>query len=122
MAAACKAKDRAAFADDLRDMTEVANKTCHLRSVVRTEWFKKVDDDTWTLEPNPVPTCENVHITATLKRDPTTPSQWNYTETVVAEPPPKNLESLCTARSQTTRFSWRRAVTEYEVGCRYVAM
>jgi hypothetical protein len=63
--------------------------------------------------------CSNVAVTRTLRADPSTPSNWNYTEVTVATP---SKDSLCHAESGTTQFTWRQSFTASPLNCRYVEM
>jgi hypothetical protein len=56
-----------------------------------------------------------------MGRDPESPDNWNYTEVTVAKPS-ASAPTLCAARSGTATFSWRKAVTAHDLGCRYLAI
>ena len=118
---ACQAKDRLAAADAIRRFYQVQSQSCQLTTVVFRWTFLEVDRDTWTAEPDPFRTCDNVSVTRTLRRDPESPDSWNYTEVTVAKPS-ASAPTLCAARSGTATFSWRKAVTAHDLGCRYLAM
>jgi|SRR5450631_2746461 len=118
---ACAAKDRSAATEAIRRFYEIQGQSCQLMTVVFRWTFLEVDKDTWTLEPEPFRTCDNVSVTRTLRRDPDSPGNWNYTEVVVAKPS-ATATTLCAARSGITNFSWGNAVTARELGCRYLAM
>jgi len=112
---ACKAKDRAAAIDAIRAVAEVESQTCKLFSVVLRKTFTEVDKDTWISKEDPG-ICDNIKVTSTLRRNR---DFWNYSEVEVATP---SKNSLCHGISGTTHFTWDKAVTAYDLKCRYVEM
>ena len=118
---ACQAKDRVAATDAIRRFSQIQSQACKLMTVVYRWTFLEVDRDTWTTEPEPFRTCDNVSVTRTLRRDPESPDNWNYTEVTLAKPS-ASAPTLCAARSGTATFSWRKAVTAHDLGCRYLAI
>ena len=117
---ACQAKDRIAVAGAIRYMADIEGQTCKLTTVVTRHTFSEIKKDTW-ISKDPPGGCDNITLTGTLRRDPRGHSFWNYTETVEAKPS-AIAPTVCHAVSETTQFTWRKAVTAYDLKCRYVAM
>jgi hypothetical protein len=118
---ACRAKDKAGAAEALRGFLEVQSQACQLLTVVYRKTFREVDKNTWAEEPDPLSACKHLSATHTLRRDPESPNNWNYTEVVVAKAS-FEAAATCAARPGTTQFDWRKAVTAYGIECRYIAM
>jgi len=120
---ACEKSSRAAVVaavtEIFRDMMETSSQTCTMTTIVFRFTFSYEKEGVWVSHPDPIRACSNVAITRTLRADPSTPSNWNYTEVTVATP---SKDSLCHAESGTTQFTWRQSFTASPLNCRYVQM
>jgi hypothetical protein len=120
---ACAKKDNTAIVTTLgsllRKSAERESQTCRMVTIPRRSTFTHVRAGVWVSVPDPFRVCDNVKVTDTIRRDQRSPDSWNYTEVTVATP---SKDSFCQAETGTVEFTWRNAVTPYELTCRYLAM